>query len=48
MVAIVATASKCREKTKKPIVAGELEEVPPPYMPPIHLCHQPPAPHLHL
>jgi hypothetical protein len=33
MVARVATASKCREKAKEPILAEEPEEVPPPYRP---------------
>jgi hypothetical protein len=33
MVARVATTSKYREKTEKPILAGEPEEIPPPYVP---------------
>jgi hypothetical protein len=33
MVARVATASKCREKAKKPILAEETEEVPLPFVP---------------
>jgi hypothetical protein len=33
MVARVAATSKCREKTKEPVVAEEPEEIPPPYVP---------------
>jgi hypothetical protein len=33
MVPRVAATSKCREKTKEPILAKEPEEVPPPYVP---------------
>jgi hypothetical protein len=33
MVARVAATSKCREKTKEPILAEEPEEVLPPYVP---------------
>jgi hypothetical protein len=33
MVARVAATSKCREKTKEPILAEEPEEIPPPYVP---------------
>jgi hypothetical protein len=33
MVARVAETSKCREKTKEPILAEEPEEITPPYVP---------------
>jgi hypothetical protein len=33
MVARVAATSKCREKTKEPILAEKPEEMPPPYVP---------------
>jgi hypothetical protein len=33
MVGSVATNSKCRKKTKEPILAEEPEEKPPPYVP---------------
>jgi hypothetical protein len=33
MAARVAAASKCREKTKEPILAEEPQEVPPPHVP---------------
>jgi hypothetical protein len=33
MVARVAATSKCREKTKKPMLGGEPEETPPLYVP---------------
>jgi hypothetical protein len=46
MVARVATTSKYREKTKEPILAEELEEIPLPYVPLYPFL--PPVPHPHL
>jgi hypothetical protein len=33
MISRVAATSKCREKTKEPILVEEPEETPPPYVP---------------
>jgi hypothetical protein len=48
MVAKVAATSKCREKSKKPVLAKDPEEMPPPYMLVYHHCHQHPVPHPYL
>jgi hypothetical protein len=42
MVARVTATSKCRQKTKEPVLADVSEEIPPPYVP-----FYPPRPQAH-